>query len=231
MHLISAKQSKAARALLEWLQEDLAKAADVSLSTVSSFENGFSPRRDKIIQIRKALENAGIEFTEGEGLKLRDDEAKIYRGFGSCDLFYNDLLRTTEKSGGEIYCIVKSQDMLMQACGITDYNDLGSLELLGDIAPVKCLISGTSPTPIHIPSFEFRTTSNYYADHTCSFGYGNKYAHIVQEGRSNFVFAVFRGAFTAQNYRSHFLSLWNNSSSIQEASGLQSYRPRVVART
>ncbi|MGU3659083.1 helix-turn-helix domain-containing protein [Methylobacterium fujisawaense] len=38
--IISAEQCRAARAWLDWKQEDLAQRADVSLSTVRDFEKG-----------------------------------------------------------------------------------------------------------------------------------------------------------------------------------------------
>lgn len=228
MHTISAMQSKVARTYLNWSQGELANAANVSLSTISSFENGFTPRRGSALQIRKALEDAGIEFIEGDGVKRRDDEIKVYKGFGSCDIFYNDLLQTAKSHDTDIYCIVKSQDVLMQACGIADCNDLEPFEILGQTTKVKCLVSEPSSSLIHIPTFEFRVIPSHYAGPTCYLGYGNKYAHIVQEGRNNFIYAVFHAALTAQSFRSHFLSLWNNASPLRDQQELRE-RPAKIA--
>jgi transcriptional regulator with XRE-family HTH domain len=69
-------QCRVARGLLEITQSQLARAADLGLSTVVDFEK---ERRlvslGAVEAIRAALERAGIEFIDenggGEGLRLR----------------------------------------------------------------------------------------------------------------------------------------------------------------
>lgn len=57
------KHVKAARALLAWSQQDLAKAANVATSTVADFERGQrTPVANNAQAIRGALEGAGIRF-------------------------------------------------------------------------------------------------------------------------------------------------------------------------
>src|SRR5689334_4317572 len=54
---------RAARALLAWSQEDLAKAAGVATSTVADFERGQrNPIPANAHAIRAALEKANIQF-------------------------------------------------------------------------------------------------------------------------------------------------------------------------
>lgn len=71
------QQSRGARGLLDWTQADLAEAATLGLSTVKNFE---SDRREttaaNLNAIRRALEEAGIEFIpskggKGVGVRLR----------------------------------------------------------------------------------------------------------------------------------------------------------------
>jgi len=73
---VSIRQIKAARALLGWSQEDLATKSDVSLATVKRLEAADGPlggRADTGLKLRRALEKAGIEFTDGNhpGVRLR----------------------------------------------------------------------------------------------------------------------------------------------------------------
>jgi len=59
----SPRQSRAARALLGWSQQDLAKNAGVGVSTVADFERGQrTPTKDNADAMRTALEKAGITF-------------------------------------------------------------------------------------------------------------------------------------------------------------------------
>ena len=61
--MISAEQSRAARAWLDWSQDDLAKRAKVSLSTVRDFEKGRRvPIRNNLAAMRMALEAEGMRF-------------------------------------------------------------------------------------------------------------------------------------------------------------------------
>lgn len=63
---ITPKQSRAARALLAWSQQDLAKKAQVAASTVADFERGHrTPVPNNAEAMRKALEDAGVHFLTG----------------------------------------------------------------------------------------------------------------------------------------------------------------------
>ena len=65
---------RAARALLNWPQETLAKEARVAKQTLVDFERGArTPYRRTLLDIQAALEGAGIEFwNDGEpGARLR----------------------------------------------------------------------------------------------------------------------------------------------------------------
>ncbi len=67
-------QCRAARALLNWNQEKLAAAAQVSVNTVRNFETEKSaPQRSTLDVMRRALEAAGVEFTNGgqPGVRLK----------------------------------------------------------------------------------------------------------------------------------------------------------------
>jgi transcriptional regulator with XRE-family HTH domain len=59
-------QSRAARALLGWSQQDLARRASVAVSTVADFERGQqSPVANKLDALKAALEKEGIRFPPG----------------------------------------------------------------------------------------------------------------------------------------------------------------------
>src|ERR1700730_16896411 len=59
-------QIKAARALLAWSQQDLAKRAGVAVSTIADFERGSrTPIPNNAESIRTSLEAAGVSFPLG----------------------------------------------------------------------------------------------------------------------------------------------------------------------
>jgi len=76
LSMLSSEQCRAARALLDWTQEELAERAGVSRSTVRGFENGqHEPHRASAAMIRTALEQAGVMLIDaddqGEGVRFQ----------------------------------------------------------------------------------------------------------------------------------------------------------------
>ena len=74
--MITAAQCRAARGLLQWSQQKLAKEAGVGVVTVIQLENeAGQPRRATMQVLRNALEAAGVEFIDenggGPGVRLR----------------------------------------------------------------------------------------------------------------------------------------------------------------
>ena len=63
---ISGRQLAAARSLLGWSQEQLAAAADVTQFTIMSWETErHIPRQATIARVQQAIEDRGVEFTNG----------------------------------------------------------------------------------------------------------------------------------------------------------------------
>lgn len=79
MALTTSRQIKAARAMLGWEQADLSEQAGIAINTVRRIEAGapgepIPGRTASLDKIRRALEAAGIEFTNGDapGVRLRE---------------------------------------------------------------------------------------------------------------------------------------------------------------
>ena len=71
--MITPAQCRAARGLLDWTQEDLAKATSLSAVTIRAFERGGEMRDSNRTLLLLAFERAGIEFIpeNGGGVELR----------------------------------------------------------------------------------------------------------------------------------------------------------------
>ena len=71
---ITSELIRAARALLRWEQRDLAQASGVSLPTIKRLEvtpGILAAHSSTVTALRRALEFAGIEFTNSGGLGVR----------------------------------------------------------------------------------------------------------------------------------------------------------------
>jgi transcriptional regulator with XRE-family HTH domain len=74
--MLTPDQSRAARALINWSQPQLAGASGVSVSTIRDFETGKrAPIGNNLAAMQRALEAAGVIFVsengEGPGVRLR----------------------------------------------------------------------------------------------------------------------------------------------------------------
>jgi hypothetical protein len=81
-HIIAAAQCRAARALLEWTDTQLAEAAGVELEVVTLLEARFRrPTPEQQQHIRKALEDAGVVFIGenggGVGARLKFNRKEV----------------------------------------------------------------------------------------------------------------------------------------------------------
>ena len=72
--MITPEQCRAARGWLGWSQDDLARRAGVSLSTVRDFEKGRrTPIANNLAAVERSLAGAGIEclFDDGRAIGIR----------------------------------------------------------------------------------------------------------------------------------------------------------------
>ena len=206
--MIRARQIKAARALLDWSQDDLAAATGLSVTTIRNLESGdMSPRNTTANEVRRAIENAGLEFIEPGGVRCRINEVKIYQGRDSCDAFFADILHTMKESGGTIVSIFTSLEMLADTCSLTQ-GRFERLEQLGKHADIKCLLPEILNPPLPASFFEYRAILKQHIGPVSYFVYGNKFAIVAEEGFAVFRYLVHDSVNLAQRYRSHFISLW-----------------------
>lgn len=82
--MITARQSRAARALLGWTQETLADKARVSLTALKRLEseNGLEVYESTRDEVRRALEGAGVVLLstdKGEGVLLLHEDSSTKR--------------------------------------------------------------------------------------------------------------------------------------------------------
>ncbi len=81
---ISSAQCRAARALLDWTQDQLAEAAQVARPTIADFERNVRiPMKNNLLSIANALEAAGVklihENSGGVGVQFREIKLEYSR--------------------------------------------------------------------------------------------------------------------------------------------------------
>jgi transcriptional regulator with XRE-family HTH domain len=77
---LSPAQCRAARALLNWSQENLVARSKITKKTIADFERGATqPRPQTLAQLTAAFHAAGIEFLNGNepGLRLAGKSCRM----------------------------------------------------------------------------------------------------------------------------------------------------------
>lgn len=100
---ITTAQIRGARGILNWSQTDLAARTGISATSIGSIENNQStPRASTLQTIRKAFEDAGIEFLGLEGVRQKTGDVTIFRGQTGYMDFFASVYRVLEEESGEV---------------------------------------------------------------------------------------------------------------------------------
>jgi transcriptional regulator with XRE-family HTH domain len=210
MNYISDAQVRAARSLLRWGQEDLERSSGISATTIRTIENGGSITSRTAEKLRAAFEQSGIEFLEDDGVKWRNDVCVIYRGADCFEKLFDDIAHSVKKSGGDIVCVASSQEIMMEFSGLPQRNNLERLDIVYELADIKCVVAESMELSVLNTLFELRSLPQSFIGSPQTYiVYGNKYAHIVRTGVGKFIIVVYDLALTAKSYRSHFDYLWD----------------------
>ena len=100
--LITPDQIRAARALKNWSQAELAQRVDMATPSIGNIEAGkHNPTPQTQNAIIEAFESAGIEFIDG-GVRRKQDLVQIYEGDDCYLRLLDDAFRTLASGKGEI---------------------------------------------------------------------------------------------------------------------------------
>ncbi len=103
MQIITPAQCRAARALLNWSQPELAKRCDIHVQTISNFEKESStPSKTTLEKITNVLESANIQFIEKDGVRIKSSSLTHFAGQTGFWDFYEDIYKTMKENGGAI---------------------------------------------------------------------------------------------------------------------------------
>lgn len=107
--MLTIQQLKAARALLGWTQQDLARAAGMHLNVINNLERGTTnPRQKTVEKLQKALEDSGVAFLGARGVELARQAMALRKveGPGCIAALIEDVLRHAGGAGDEILSVM-----------------------------------------------------------------------------------------------------------------------------
>ena len=105
--MIDFRQIRAARALLNWSQQDLARASNMATSSIKNVESeSSSARRETLVQIRETFNLNGVEFTPGSGVRLKTDTVQVCDGKRATNTLIDNIYAHAPVSPDREVCII-----------------------------------------------------------------------------------------------------------------------------
>lgn len=210
--ILECSQIRAARALLNWSQSDLAKAAQMANSSIKNVENeNTSARRETILQIKDALESNGIEFLPGSGVKLKTDEVTTIYGRSATVALYESLYTSAHASADrEILVLGLDEAFAAQYDGLARSEEHNARLKSAGITQKILANEGATEFLIEpscyrlLPRERFGKTVPVYI-------YGDKVATYTGTLRRRTI--IIEDKAVAQLQRAVFYSLWNDARS------------------
>lgn len=103
--MITGKQIRAARMLLEWDAEDLAEKAGMNRETVFNIERGtVQARHNTLEKIVRAFGDHRVEFLEDQGVRFRPEGTDILNGSDGLEIFFDQVYSFLNSHGG-LVCV------------------------------------------------------------------------------------------------------------------------------
>jgi DNA-binding XRE family transcriptional regulator len=226
--MITAAQLRAARGLVDWTRNELAKAANVSPETVKNIEHGiFRPQEETADRIVKTFAAHGVEFTESEGVRLHKDSVTRYEGVDGFKQFMDEVYAAAQEpdakiGGGKQICVSNVDDRLFVK-HLGDYSPLHSRRMneLKDVK-VRVLVADkdlfSAPEPKYI---EYRGNPIQGVGNVPFYVYGDKLAILMFGENSAPQIVVISSALVSKAYREQFEILWKNSKTRGRAGNIK----------
>lgn len=215
--MITASQCRAARALLNWSQPDLAAQCDIHVQTISNFENENStPSKNTLDKITYVLEQAGISFLEDNGLRLRQMAVQELHGSEGFKQFMDDVYKTAHDEGGEICLLNARPDNWIKWLGaewMAFHSD--RMEKIRDRFTFRITTKEGEYNFISRAFAEYRWVPKDIWNQHSYYAYGDKIAFLNFDANTVDIF-IFKHPPFAQTHKFLFNLVWNNHTIIPD---------------
>lgn len=212
--MITLAQIKAARALLNWTQEKLARAAGLSLPGINNLERGLtSPRKETLSAIENALTLAGIEFLDTSGVRLKTPDLHIetIEGPDWLGRYDEDIMSVLQKPEDEILQLSCDERLWMVYGSATNHNYVEHRKKIG--FKQRILVPDNADF-ISSPQTDYRTIGPEYFGRINYQLYGNRLSLILWESQK---IILVHAQSAVDGFRAQFELLWSCGKPFSEA--------------
>ncbi len=212
MQILTPAQCRAARALLNWSQPELAQRAGMHVQTISSFESeGGTPTKTTIEKIAGALEYGGVEFLPNSGVCHRSQNIRFYEGREGNNTFFDDVYNVVCE-GADDLCVSNVSESTFDGWspdkGIEHKKRMTKHKLENPSFEMRILVkSGDMYFPASAYA-QYKWVEPDQFKNVPFYVYGDRLA-IVMQRQKNFYVCVIHNRDVADAYRAQFNLAWD----------------------
>lgn len=174
------EQIRAARALVDWSQGDLAEHAGLSQTGIARIENGTNkPNSGTLAKIAAAFDAADIEFIGETGVKKRTGEVRTLRGANGFRQLMNDVYEVA-KQGDQHICLFNGvPEQFIKLLGQEWYDmHIARMRALESVFKLRIIVREGEKSFIANTFAEYRWFPENLFNEKTVYAYGNKLAFV-----------------------------------------------------
>ena len=212
---LSGPQLRAARSLIDWNRDELAKAAKCSPETIKNIEHGiFRPQEETTDRIIKAFAAVDIVFTEDQGVKFTSKTVRLYHGAEGYAAFLNFICEEM-KNGGNAYQLNYPDSVIKRFGGTAGKTYMDRMSKVPNFV-AKCLVpEGDANFPAKY--CQYKWLPKKHAESLSYYMFGDYVSLLSAVSEKEVVFIVIHAPALAQVLRDQFEIYWQNGIEISKS--------------
>ncbi len=206
---LTTQQIKAARALLEWDQHELANRSGVSFYQITELESGRA-RASKVLEaVHRTFINNGLDFADG-GVIHRKYEIRTLRGQQGFWDFFDDVYETVKEHGGDILVHNVDERLFEKWLGEKRFPHRERMHKLTNFQQKIVVREGDAHFTAKYATTQYRWSSANESPSTPFYLYGHKLAMIIFKEDDVSVYIIDQPEI-AESYKTLFMDAWDRA--------------------
>ena len=202
------EQIRAARALLDWSQSDLAEHSGLSQTGIARIENGTNqPNSRTLAKIEEAFDKASIEFIGERGVQRRSDEVKMLRGHKGFVEFLNDVYNVTRTNTKNLDVVVNNVAEAQFLKWERDFADVHETRMRETGARYKIIVEEGDKNFTASKYAEYKWVKSDLFSSISYYIYGDRTA-LIDFSEDDVLVFIINSETVANFYRTEFERVW-----------------------
>ncbi len=215
--MITGKQVKAARALADLRQDELAELVGLTPQAIRKIEDdAVQPREGTMTDMIGVFTTRGIEFLENQGVRFRPEGIQILNGRDGLIKLMEDIYESCRKGiAGDIVLAGAPEDEFQKILGEYDDTYLANMSSITGLK-MRTLIKEGDMNVVSSAYTEYRWASKDQFDAVPFYAYADKLAIVVFQADPSPRIFMIQSKTISDAYRRQFNSMWSQAKPVPQ---------------